>query len=75
MLYGKGLLYTKSNVSRDISYWDNPNELCERLKLLIASTESGNNSHVNEILNIVEELREAKLIKGSFNKYFKSLLR
>lgn len=75
VLYGKGLLYTKSNVSRDISYWDNPNELCERLKLLIASTESGNNSHVNEILNIVEELREAKLIKGSFNKYFKSLLR
>lgn len=43
-------------------YWDDPNELVERLRLLIASRSSGNNAHVNEINSIVEELRERKII-------------
>ena len=55
-------------------HWDDPNELVDRLKLLAASAESGNTSHSNEILNIVEELREAGYIKGAGNSRFKSLL-
>lgn len=43
-------------------YWDDPNELVERLWLLHASKEAGNNSHDNEIVAIEEELREANII-------------
>lgn len=51
----------KSNT--DFIYWDNPNELVERLKLLLASETAGNNGHKNEILSIIEELREGNYIK------------
>jgi hypothetical protein len=44
-------------------YWDDPNELVERLRLLLSSQTAGNNSHQNEILSIVEELREANIIE------------
>lgn len=44
------------------TYWDNPNELVERLKLLVASQEAGHNGHNNEIISIIEELREANII-------------
>lgn len=43
-------------------FWDNPNELVERLQLLIASESAGNTSHTNEITSIIEELREAQII-------------
>lgn len=46
----------------DYVYWDDPNELVSRLALLHASTNAGNNSHLNEINAIEEELREAKII-------------
>jgi hypothetical protein len=45
-----------------IEYWDDPNELVDRLRLLIASQAAGNTSHQNEILSIIEELREADFI-------------
>jgi hypothetical protein len=44
-------------------YWDDGNELVERLRLLIASQQAGNNSVNNEIISIIEELREAEIIK------------
>lgn len=44
------------------TYWDNPNELVDRLRLLIASQSAGNTGHTNEIVSIVEELREANII-------------
>lgn len=47
----------------DLVYWDDPNELVERLKLLIASKNAGNNNHNNEILSILEELQEAGIVK------------
>lgn len=47
----------------DLVYWDDPNELVERLKLLIASRDAGNTNHDNEILSIIEELKEADIIK------------
>lgn len=47
----------------DYIYWDDPNELIDRLKLLIASKNAGNTNHDNEIISIIEELREAGIIK------------
>lgn len=47
----------------DYVYFDNPNELVDRLRLLIASQMAGHTGHHNEIMSIVEELREAKIIQ------------
>lgn len=62
---GEGLPSMKK-VKRDISYvyWDDPNELVERLKLLLASRDAGNTGLDNEIISIIEELREAGLINN-----------
>lgn len=43
-------------------YYDNPNELCERLRLLISSKSAGNTNHDQEINSIIEELRELHVI-------------
>ena len=43
-------------------YWDDANELVDRLRLLLASRDAGHTGHDNEIASIVEELREAGLI-------------
>ena len=55
--------YMETNNSQiQYMHWDDPNELVERLKLLVAEREAGNNNHDNEIHSIIEELREAKFI-------------
>jgi len=41
--------------------WDDPYELVDRLQVLAASYQAGNTSHTNEIMSILEELREADL--------------
>ncbi|KAL6253553.1 hypothetical protein P5V15_015621 [Pogonomyrmex californicus] len=46
----------------DYVHWDDPNELVDRLRLLDASHRAGNNAHDNEMLSIIEELREAGII-------------
>jgi hypothetical protein len=43
-------------------YFDDVNEIVDRLRLLIASQKAGNHNHNNEIISIIEELREAKII-------------
>lgn len=53
----------KYKQNTDYVFWDDPNELIERLKLLVASKCAGNSNHDNEILSIIEELKEAKIIK------------
>ncbi|KAG5314515.1 YMD3 protein, partial [Pseudoatta argentina] len=40
-------------------YWDDPNEIVDRLRLLEPSRQVGHKGHDNEILSIIEELREA----------------
>ena len=40
----------------------NPNKLCERLCLLIASRTAGNTGHTNKINSIIRALREANII-------------
>ena len=52
----------KSVLALDYIYWDDPNELVDRLQLLTAERSAGNPSHVNEIHSIIEELREAGYI-------------
>lgn len=66
--------YFKDLGAPDPIYYDNPNELCDRLRLIVASAEAGNTSHRNEILSIVEELKELKLIRGWGNRRFRTLL-
>lgn len=58
----KELLMQYSSKPIEYVYWDNPNELVDRLRLLIASQSAGNNNHANEINSIIEELREISII-------------
>lgn len=44
-------------------YWDDANELVSRLRLLVSSVSAGHTGHNNEILSIIEELREANIIE------------
>lgn len=43
-------------------YYDDPNEICDRLRLLISSKASGDTNHNQEINSILEELREGGYI-------------
>lgn len=58
---GSGIMkYSDKKI--DYVYWDNPNELVERLKLLLASQQAGHTNHHNEIVSILEELKEKRII-------------
>lgn len=64
---GDGLLPPPYKIARkdttfDYVYWDDPNELVDRLRLLLAEKSAGNSNHSNEIQSIIEELREAGII-------------
>lgn len=59
---GRGILPVTDN-KIDYIHWNDPNELVDRLALLIASERAGNNSHRSEIASIEEELREGDYIK------------
>lgn len=62
---GKGLLNWKDvhiNHKIDYKYWTNPNILVDRLRLLVASSNAGNNSHNNEIQEIIQELKNKQYI-------------
>lgn len=58
-----GSMLNLSNKKIDYVYYDDFNELVERLKLLVSSQMAGHTGHQNEIVSILEELREAKIIK------------
>lgn len=58
---GSGIREVTNN-KIDYIYWDNPNELVNRLRLLWFSREAGNTGVNNEIDSIIEELREYGLI-------------
>lgn len=60
---GKGIeLVKRVKRNTDLVYWDDPNELVKRLKLLFASRDAGNTGLDNEIIAIIEELHEAGII-------------
>lgn len=46
----------------DYVYWDDPNELVDRLRLLLATRDAGNTGVDNEIISIIEELRESGIL-------------
>lgn len=65
---GRGMISTElihfdKDKHTSYKYWDNPNELVERLHLLIASKSAGHSGHTNEIISIIEELQEANIIE------------
>lgn len=53
-------LYTNRSV--DYVYWNKPKELVDRLRLLWSAKIAGNNNVNNEIVNLVQELREEKIV-------------
>lgn len=64
---GEGLEMRLANTKFDYRYWDDPNEMVDRLRLLNASKQAGNTSLNNEIISILEELKEANIIKDYSN--------
>lgn len=48
----------------NIVYWNDPNELVDRLRLLYSSLAAGNTGVRNEIISICEELVETKILKN-----------
>ena len=52
----KGLVLTEKNP--EYIYFDDPNELVDRLRLLYGTSDAGNNGCKNEINSIIEELLE-----------------
>lgn len=60
---GSGMQMEYNNNPIQYTHWDDPNELIDRLRLLVASSMAGNNAHHNEIVSIIEELREADIIE------------
>lgn len=59
----KNMLKTHNNNKKDYVFYDSYNELVDRLKKLISAKVAGNTSVDNEIVSIVEELREAYIIE------------
>lgn len=60
---GKGAMLNLSRKKIDYVYFDDVNEIVDRLKLLVSSQMAGHTGHQNEIVSILEELREAKIIE------------
>lgn len=60
---GKGLLMEATKNKIDYVYFDDINEIVEKLRLLIASRNAGHTGHRNEINSIIEELKEANIIE------------
>jgi hypothetical protein len=64
---GRGLFDSSLRVDNkskiQFKYWDNLDELVDRLYLLHSALKAGNNSVNNEIVAIEEELREANIIQ------------
>lgn len=62
---GNGIRLIKNlKKDTDVIYWNDANELVDRLKLLFASRDAGNTGLDNEIIAIMEELWEAGIIKS-----------
>ena len=64
LLKSPGLIVSASGVSKTIFLSSHPDELCERLKLLLQEKHAGNNSDIinDEIVVIIDKLLEYKCI-------------
>ena len=65
-----GLMVSASGISKTIFLSSDPNELCDRLKLLLQEKHAGNNSDIinDEIVAIVDKLLEYKCISKKQHK-------
>ena len=70
LLNSPGLMVSASGVSKTIFLSSDPDELCDRLKLLLQEKQAGNNSDIinNEIVAIVDKLLEYKCISKKQHK-------
>ena len=66
------LMASASSVSKTVFLSSDPNELCDRLKLLPLEKQAGNNSDIinDEIVIIVDEILEYKYISKKQHKHF-----
>ena len=67
-----GLMVSASSVSKTQFLSSDPDELCNKLKLLLKEKHAGNNSDIinDEIVAIVDELLENKVyLKSKINKF------
>ena len=73
LLKSPGLIVSASGVSKTIFLSSDPDELCDRLKLLLQEKNAGNNSDIinDEIVAIVDKLLEYKCLS---NKQHKQIL-
>ena len=64
LLKSPGLMISASGVSKTVFLSSDPDDLCNRLKLLLQEKHGGNNSDINnqEIVAIVDKLLEYKCI-------------
>ena len=69
LLKSPGLMVSASGIST-IFLSENPNELCDRLKLLLQEKHAGNNSNIinEEIIVIIDKLLEYKCIPKKQHK-------
>ena len=70
LLKSPGLIVSASGVSKTIFLSSDPDELCERLKLLLQEKHAGNNSDIinDEIVAIIDKLLEYKCISKKQHK-------
>ena len=70
LLNSPGLMVSASGILKTIFLSSNPNELCDRLRLLIQEKQAGNNSDIinQEIVAIVHKLFEYKCISKKEHK-------
>ena len=70
LLNSPGLIVSASSLSKAIFLSSDPNELCDRLKLLLQEKQSGNNSDIinDEIVVIIDKLLEYKCITKTQHK-------
>ena len=70
LLKSPGLMVSASGVSKTFFLSSDPDELCERLKLLLQEKHAGNNSDIinEEIVAIVDKLLEYKCITKKQHK-------
>ena len=70
LLKSPGLIISISGISKTIFLSSDPDELCERLKLLLREKQAGNNSDIinDEIVAMVDKLLEYKCISKKQHK-------
>ena len=70
LLESPGLVVSASGVSKTIFLSSDPDELCDRLKLLLQEKQAGNNSNIinDELVAIIDKLLEYKCISKKQHK-------